>query len=239
MHLSDTITISDIINSVLAIITLCGVFITYRTLIEMKEQRLLSIKPQLALTLTKSFCEDRSFEYLGSPRLVLHNLGNGVAKDICIKYHISINEIAEISSVVHNDSYSKIYLNKFNYRLNDIIDKEEIKYIKTIDSILKDQKIKISMEVLGGVLVAGLTSRYVKNIEWKKKIVFPIEIRYKDILDNNYRTIYEVGIKLFKVTDINTGKDEFVKDSNSLYKFNIDIDIVADIKDKSRLNKKC
>lgn len=189
MTFSNQISISDIINIVLTMITLGGMILTFKTLKEMRAQRLLSIKPHIVIT--NNEWVDVEVDKDGTKSNIImevNNIGAGVAKNIEVEYIVDLNQLKN-NLKVDKENDIIIINNSFNIENHIVVSKYEKNF--SINSVAVSGKEKMSVKWLE-MIIDGMVARGPLKIE---EVTGKIKIGYKDLLDNKYESIYKFIIK--------------------------------------------
>ncbi|WP_147589314.1 hypothetical protein [Clostridium paraputrificum] len=185
----DSQVVSNVISSVAAIISAMGIWLTYKTLKEMKEQRLLSIKPNIGIVAPEkikfsfnkdcigvSYFENKlDYDPKSFYKIKINNSGNGVAKEV--QFSIDYRGCRTCKS---NDfkRYARCGLGDTPYDFLDINvgQSKEEEVLNTFEYVKDDINIEKS------------------EIE---EIKFKLYVSYKDIVGTVYKCSYNIiyGLK--------------------------------------------
>ncbi|GAA0118902.1 hypothetical protein UT300017_11660 [Clostridium sp. CTA-17] len=218
MELSNQITISDIVNIILALISLSAIILSYRTLKEMEVQRKLSVKPHLViLNQNNSVRIDNINDEHSRTKFELTNIGSGLAKDIKIKILLDFNDISKLGDKIKIDG-GLINVDNTFFILENIKRWSNI----NINAIGSQNKIEFYVDgVIDFIIKSLITTISFEDKSFDKNITVKVNLRYKDVINNEYESDYEMILEFGTLT-FNENHD--LKESYVEIKLNLEKD---------------
>lgn len=200
MNFVNEYTISDMINTAILLITFIGILLTFFTLLEMKRQRKISIMPRIIISLDdesefgffipkKVSVEDK---YNYSLRLKLKNVGNGAANLINLNYVIDNNLIDSRWCDIDNNL---IFINTHRKTV-EVFSLENDNNI-VYPSISANEEVVIDTNDIMQIIYMMLSiyMKHDKNKLYSAKKIIDINMKYFDILGNEYKRKFSIHIK--------------------------------------------
>lgn len=197
------ITISDIVNIGLFLVAVFGIILTFFTLKEMKNQRILSIRPLLVF----DDIEERELLSTDNPNYFnpfdfrIRNVGNGIASDINISVQIDSDFFVKDRIVSETKDDVSIKIEAGNAIVYTEISKVFNQYVEGCQLLIPGEEYRIhQFEKLNGVYW-GILIEIIKGSMTDQGHIMDITVEYRDILENKYMSKYEVYLYASKTNN--------------------------------------
>lgn len=197
----------DLINVGVLIVSCIGIFLTYSTLLEMKKQRIISIRPFPKFQF-EEIIEFNIYNILEHPQsksfnIMIMNVGNGLLKDLRLDIDLDERFAKSLDTcILFND------LLHFNIEINNrvYIINETYKNITVTHEVLEvGQSIDVAQASIVKLVNFLICIYYYKNQNFliDDFIILKISLQYSDIMDNIYEYRYNLKLQYLSLVSEN------------------------------------